>query len=126
MSVTSKNYVELACRTEAPVDDEVIRRAISVLRLDHASKGMDTEVGEFTDALKRFVFYGRPLDRTNCVEELGDLMWYVALACDALGVTLETVMASNIAKLQARYPQKFTENAALVRDLDKEREALEK
>ena len=34
-------------------------------------------------------------------------------------------MERNIEKLKARYPQKFTEENAIVRDLTKEREILE-
>ena len=36
--------------------------------------------------------------------ELGDLMWYVAQACMALGVSFDEVVARNVKKLEARYP----------------------
>ena len=38
---------------------------------------------------------------------------------------LQVELAKNIDKLRARYGEKFTQAAALVRDLDKERKALE-
>jgi NTP pyrophosphatase (non-canonical NTP hydrolase) len=36
--------------------------------------------------------------------ELGDIMWYVAQACMALGVTIDEVVAENVTKLEKRYP----------------------
>jgi NTP pyrophosphatase (non-canonical NTP hydrolase) len=101
------------------------QHALRVSQLMHAAMGMVTESGEFIDALKKLTIYGKPIDKTNLVEEIGDCMWYVALACRALDVSLEDVMDRNIAKLRKRYPEKFTQEAALNRDLDAERKALE-
>lgn len=95
------------------------------VRLLHAAIGMCTETGELQDQLKKHIFYGKPLDTTNLVEEMGDLMWYVGIMCDTLKVSLEDVMIKNIAKLKARYPEKFTEDKALNRNLFDEREVLE-
>jgi len=39
--------------------------------------------------------------------ELGDVMWYIAQACIALGCTLEDIIYMNIEKLEARYPDGF-------------------
>jgi NTP pyrophosphatase (non-canonical NTP hydrolase) len=96
-----------------------------VIRLNHAAQGMATEVGEFTDVLKRWLHYATPRDEVNMAEELGDQMWYIAEACNALGVDLGTVMTKNIEKLRARYPEKFTEFDAQNRNLDVERKILE-
>ena len=43
----------------------------------------------------------------------------------ALDIDLESVCKKNIAKLQARYPDQFSQASALNRDLDKERKILE-
>lgn len=94
-------------------------------RLFHAAMGMCTESGEFMDALKKHAIYGKPLDLTNLVEEAGDCLWYIALMLNSLGVTVEDAMARNISKLRARYPEAFTSERALERDLDAERKALE-
>jgi NTP pyrophosphatase (non-canonical NTP hydrolase) len=91
----------------------------------HGAIGLATEAGELLDALKRAIYYGAPLDRTNLVEELGDLEWYMAVLRAALGVTQEEVQRRNIAKLRARYPERFTREDALNRDLAKERAILE-
>lgn len=98
---------------------------IGTVRLVHSMIGLATEAGEIQDMMKKHLFYGKEIDRVNLVEELGDIMWYVGLACSELGVTLDEVMAKNNAKLAARYGDVFTEDAALNRDLNKERETLE-
>jgi NTP pyrophosphatase (non-canonical NTP hydrolase) len=95
------------------------------VRLIHAMIGMVTESAEFQDMMKKHLMYGKAIDRTNLIEELGDLMWYVGLACSELGVSLDEVMAINNAKLAARYGDVFTEAAALNRDLETERKILE-
>lgn len=131
-------YVKLATVTESKDFEAIIGRVQgnnkptsleggdpTNLRLLHAAIGLCTETGELQDALKKSIFYGKPLDRTNLAEELGDVMWYIAIACDALGVSLEGVMEKNIAKLKARYGDKFTQHAALNRNLEAERTILE-
>lgn len=95
------------------------------LRLLHAAMGMQTEVAEFTDALKKSLFYGKPLDVVNLKEEIGDALWYIEVALDVLESTTEEEQVRVINKLKARYPEKFTTEAALNRDLVKERQILE-
>lgn len=119
-------YCQSAHCTEALPEDAMVNRIDNqVLRILHASFGLCTEAGEFQDALKKHIFYGKKLDFVNLQEEIGDIMWYVALACNAMGVSLDKIMETNIAKLKARYPYKFTSEKAQNRDLDKERKILE-
>ena len=94
-------------------------------RLLHACMGMQTETAEFTDALKKSIFYGKTLDVVNLKEELGDLLWYVSIAMDELGTSYEAEMQRVINKLKLRYPEKFTEHDAVNRNLDAERKLLE-
>jgi NTP pyrophosphatase (non-canonical NTP hydrolase) len=166
----------------------------------HASLGLTTEAGELCDMIKRNIAYGKPLDNVNAIEEVGDIMWYLALLADTYGETLgnleidrrtllgvkqrmagedlativlaiahmcaqlvdvsvedevtegtheythgevqalltilaafclrmnstiEYAMDRNIAKLQKRFPEKFSADRALNRDLAAEREVLE-
>jgi NTP pyrophosphatase (non-canonical NTP hydrolase) len=123
-----QDYIQQAIQTEAfysPAYDR-LNTDRNILRLLHAAMGMGTEVGEFTDQLKKHIFYGKPLDVINLKEEVGDLLWYIAVALDVCGVKdISEVMQQNIDKLRARYPNKFTEYDAEHRDLEKEREILE-
>ena len=53
------------------------------------------------------VFQGKPFNEDNrehMIIELGDLMWYVAQATQALNVSFEEVIETNVKKLEKRYP----------------------
>lgn len=69
--------------------------------------GLNGEAGECIDSLKKSLFQGHELDRDGLVEELGDVLWYVAISAQALGVRLSEVMKRNVAKLYKRYPEGF-------------------
>ena len=113
-------YQQLAERTEAnPVAAAIEIREI---RLIHAALGLCSEAGELSDSLKKTLYYGQDLDVENLKEELGDCLWYIALACNALGFDMGDVMAENIAKLMQRYPEKFSEEKALEENRDREAE----
>ena len=94
-------------------------------RLLHCAMGMQTESAEFTDQLKKHIFYGKELDTTNLKEELGDIMWYMAIAMDSLNTTFSQEQKRVIEKLKVRYPSKFTQEEAENRNLKNEREVLE-
>lgn len=128
MNITSDNYVQNVLRSESPVTQELRDRLQNeaTIRLLHSAMGMATEAGEFLDMLKKHIFYGKPLDFVNAKEEVGDQMWYAGLAIDVLQTTFNEVLTVNIDKLKARYPEKFTEEAAINRDLDTERSILER
>ena len=127
MSITSDNYVQNVLRSESPVTAELRDRLQNevTIRLLHAAMGMATEAGEFLDMLKKHIFYGKPMDFINAKEEVGDQMWYAGLAIDVLQTTFNEVLTVNIDKLKARYPEKFTEEAAINRNLEIERAILE-
>lgn len=79
-------YVPLAVRTEKvlPKIDRVI----------HGCMGLITEIGEVTTELKRMAIYGKPLDndrKKHILEEVGDVMWYVAIILDAVEADLPYV-----------------------------------
>ena len=123
----AKTYKENAVQTDLMDYGPVRQRLayVGTMRLLHAAMGLCTESGEFMDMMKKHILYGKPIDNTNLKEELGDLEWYIALAIDELNTTFGLVFETNINKLRARYPNKFTEHDALSRDLSKEREILE-
>lgn len=115
-----KQYSELAVRTDALLGENYDN-----LHSVHMVMGMVTEVGELQDIYKKHLAYGKPIDEVNEKEEIGDLMWYIACHCKNKGWDLEEILETNIKKLQARYPEKFTSDKAINRDLEKERKILE-
>jgi len=115
--LTLNEYQQLAGRTASTTSS-------SLEDLEHGVMGLVTEAGELTDAFKRHRFYGKELDIDNIREELGDLLWYLALAAHGTGLSLGAIADMNIRKLKARYPEGFTQEAALNRDIEAEQEAM--
>lgn len=118
-TMSGNAYQELADRT-APKSYNCFRTTIDntedkSIELIHAQFGICSESGELADALKKWLIYGQQLDKQNIREECGDLMWYIALALKSVDMEMSETMLQNIEKLQKRYPEKFTEQAALAR-----------
>lgn len=99
--MNADDYQRLAMRTLAT-------GLSSQERLANAALGLNGEAGEVADTVKKHLFHGHPLDRDALIKELGDVLWYVALACDTLDISLGAVMAANIEKLRRRYPEGFS------------------
>lgn len=94
-------------------------------RILHAVIGIATESGELMEAVQAKLSVQKDLDTVNLAEEVGDLNWYEAILIDALGADWDEVRERNIAKLRARYPDKFDSDKAVNRNLEVEREILE-
>jgi NTP pyrophosphatase (non-canonical NTP hydrolase) len=97
-------YQHLALRTARELSSED--------RLLNAALGLAGEAGEFADSVKKIRFHGHALNHDDLLKELGDLLWYTALAANALGVPLSEIAEQNIAKLNKRYPAGFSEQAS--------------
>lgn len=68
--MNAQEYASLARRTlkELPFRQHMI----------HMGLGVTGEFGELIDATKKALVYGRPYDHTNAIEEVGDVLWYIA------------------------------------------------
>lgn len=78
----------------------------NVNRLLTAAIGIPSEGGEFSEIVKKIVFQNReytPIERDRMIKELGDVLWYVAHACNALDVSIQQVIDENVSKLAERY-----------------------
>lgn len=107
--------------------DSISKRLVAneqTIDAHHAAVGVATESGEILDVFKRSFYYGEPFDNVNAAEEIGDLLYYVELLCAAIGVTSTQCRVTNIAKLQKRYGEEFSEEKATNRDVEAEREVF--
>lgn len=88
------------------------------LDLVHAALGIQTEAGEYATEVKRLFAYNKPLTEemvNHMAEELGDVLWYIAIAAEALGVPMNSLASRNISKLRLRYPETFSTELAEAR-----------
>ncbi|WJZ48015.1 MazG-like pyrophosphatase [Synechococcus phage DSL-LC03] len=104
-SDASKDFVALSDRLV-----ELDGKGANIERLLTAGVGINAEGGEFLEIIKKMVFQGKPWNEDNrehLIIELGDIMWYVAQACNALSISFDDVISGNVNKLMKRYPEGF-------------------
>lgn len=83
-------------------------------KLYHAVLALSSESGEVAGILQK-QYQGHEFDIEHMKKELGDCLWTIAEACDALGLCMDDVMQTNIDKLKARYPDGFDAEHSLHR-----------
>lgn len=97
----------------------------SELEMLHAILGIISEGGELLQMFFERKAAGLAIDRTNAVEEGGDLFWFMQLLIKSQNSTMEEMMQMNILKLLERFPDGYSAEMALVRDQEAERKVLE-
>lgn len=114
-------YKEAVKRTMPQLKGSLLNQKDNI----HMILGLTTEVGELADIFKRELAYKKEIDKVNVEEEIGDILWYLINFCHVNNIDIEKCMGKNISKLYARFPEKFSEDKALIRDLENERKILE-
>jgi NTP pyrophosphatase (non-canonical NTP hydrolase) len=76
-------------------------------RLLDASAGLAEEAAEVLGLVRKQVFQRRKVESARLVEELGDVLWCLAVTADSLGIPLSKVAEENQAKLAQRHPDGF-------------------
>lgn len=76
-------------------------------KITYPALGLVGEAGEVAEKVKKIIRDKSGVisedDATEIVKELGDVLWYVAILSDELGIPLAEVAKRNIAKLESRY-----------------------
>lgn len=115
---TFREFQEQARRTGGAGDDGPLAPRLSLVGL-----GLTGEAGEVADIIKKVIHHGRAFDdamRAKLIEELGDVLWYIAHAANVLGVEMDDVVAANNAKLAKRYPNGFNTADSIARRDERE------
>lgn len=81
----------------------------------HMAFAMLIEVAELGVPIVNHVTGTAQLDRANALEELGDILYYFQAIADFYGFTITQIREANMAKLRTRYPQGYTNAAAIAR-----------
>lgn len=92
-------YQEFCGTTHAP-------RPTVESMLDLGLSYVGAEAGEALNLLNKMRHQFHPLDdemRSKLKKELGDVMWGIAVSCNALGITITDLMDGNYDKLSTRY-----------------------
>ena len=74
--------------------------------LTHWVLGISGESGEIADKLKKIIRDQNGVvtseNKTELAKEVGDVLWYLAVLAEHLGVSFEEIAQGNIAKLRSR------------------------
>lgn len=93
------DYQKQALTTAINHPDELMDKTIWVL-------GIVGEAGEVVEKWKKLVAYRDGVitseDTEELKKELGDVLWYIALFADSLGISLEDIAQLNLDKLASR------------------------
>lgn len=88
-------------------------RSSTNMDLNHAAFMVHKEGGEFANVIYDHLYYGKPLSREKLINEMGDVLYGLAIACEAIGTTFDYVANRNIVKLSERYQDgEFSEKEA--------------
>jgi NTP pyrophosphatase (non-canonical NTP hydrolase) len=93
------NYQQKALQTNMTKDDKFKELMQQVF-------GLADEAGEVQAIFKKWIRDDNAdiakLNISSVKKELGDILWYIAVVADCLGISLEEVARMNIEKLAAR------------------------
>ena len=97
--MTFEEYQKQALKTAITNPDPLMDKTIMAM-------GISGEAGEVLEKWKKIVAYKQGVitdeDLQELTKELGDVVWYIAVFAQSLGVNLEDVMRLNVQKLQDR------------------------
>ena len=105
--MTFDEYQKLAYRTVSHKDN------VAAMEY-HALHGLSGEVGEL-HSLYQKVYQGHHFDVEHAKKECGDIFWFLAEYCTAMGWSMSEVAETNINKLKARFPDGFSAERSLNR-----------
>lgn len=105
-----KEYQELCKNTAQKFEDK--EKEILTWGL-----GIVGEAGDVAGCIKK-TFSHKNDQVAGIRENLGDVLWYAATICNYFNWDLDEVLGENIAKLQKRYPEGFTQQHAKRNGID--------
>lgn len=111
-------YLANSCNIYNLSFESIFRHAIN-------SPVLDFKLHDLVDLHKREFAYGKAMDSGALTYQLVGAMQKLIIVANDNNFTIEDSLQRNISKLYQRFPNKFSNEDALNRDLDKEREILE-
>ncbi len=94
------------------IDAKDIQKTFTMLM--YVTGKLNGEAGEFAEEVFKSLRDGGDIKprRDAAIDELGDVLWYVAAAATILGITLEDLMEQNLGKVRAKYKKAMAERYA--------------
>ena len=106
--MTFDDYQQLALKTAQNDYEPTMQRTIWAM-------GVAGEAGEVIEKWKKIIAYKQGVvsdeDKAELGKELGDVIWYIAVLAESLGLTFEEVMQVNVKKLADRQKRNVIKGA---------------
>lgn len=106
--MTFDEYQKQALTTAIMNPDPLMNKTIWAM-------GVAGEAGEVIEKWKKIVAYkeGKISDEDSAelAKELGDVVWYIAVLAESLGLSLDEIMERNVAKLKDRKSRQVLKGA---------------
>jgi len=96
---------------------QLARRTSNKQSRSMAALGLTGEAGEVADMVKKELFHGHQYPQDAYVDELGDVLWYISEMASVLDISLNDIAKYNIEKLKKRYPDGFSEERSINREV---------
>lgn len=95
-NITMDEYQLAATNTKQPAKGDMRHNHLFIL-------GLGTEAGEVQDLLLKEQKDGKVINRRTMADELGDVLWYVAMVAYEYDIPLDLIAKQNLEKLGDRY-----------------------
>lgn len=104
----NKNYPQ-------PYSDDKRERAYHMADRLEAAIGLVGEAGEVSELFKKECFYGQQMDTNKLTKELGDVFHYFCRVLHLNHISINAVIQSHEQKLNERFPNGYSDAAAIAR-----------
>ncbi len=104
--------------------DDLNEMEVGCYTCDYYMNSLVIESSRLLDDMKKHIYYSNDLDYNLLESRIAIVVYILRGISKQLEFTLEEVAETNINKLKSRYPNKFTSENALNRDLDAEYKIL--
>ena len=79
---------------------------------------MNIASSKVAESYKKHIAHGHELDTAKLAKELGDVLWYISAIATGLDLSLDDIAQANIDKLKVRYPDRFSVERSINRDVE--------
>lgn len=88
-------------------------------------KELTLDISKLTDIEKKYIAYNKEVNPERRIDFVTNAFFTISQLYKHFILDMQKCLENNINKLKVRFPEKFTEENAIDRDLEKERIALE-